>query len=149
MRMRCVLGFLLAFSVPLMAGPENTSVTYWVQLVNATQAATVQPANWKPIGPELNKRLSDVFRWREYYEVARLELQVEPGRIAKAKLGSEREVAINFKSPTEMEVRLYRDGQLIRKSERNLHQKMTIMGGDGNEREAWFVVVRRDKPGKQ
>jgi hypothetical protein len=148
MHMKSVLGFLLAFSVPLMAGPENASVTFWVQLVNANQAASVQPANWKPIGPELNKRLADVFRWREYYEVARQEVQVEPGKIAKAKLASEREVAISFKSPTELEVRLYRDGQLIRKAQRNLHQKLTIMGGDGNEREAWFVVVRRDKPGK-
>lgn len=146
MHMKSMVGFLLVLVGPLMAGPEHAAQSFWVQLVNAHQSSVVQPAHWKPIGPDLNKRLSDVFRWREYYEVARQELQVEPGRIAKAKLGSEREIAITFKSPTELEVRLYRDGKLIRKAERNLHQKMTIMGGDGNEREAWFVVVRRDKP---
>lgn len=149
MHMKSMVGFLVAIAMPLMAGPENASVKFWIQLVNGSQAApAVQPAHWKPIGSDLNKRLSNVFRWRQYYEVARQEIQVEPGKIAKARLADAREVAITFKSPTELEVRLYRDGRLIRKSQRTLHHRMTIMGDDGNDREAWFVVVRRDQPPK-
>jgi hypothetical protein len=144
--MKSVVGILLALSVPLVAGPENTSLKLWVQLVHATQAAAVQPANWKPIGADLNKRLTDVFRWRDYYEVARQEISVEPGKITKASLSKDREVVVTFKSPTELVVRLYRHGEMVRKAERGLNQKMTIMGGDANEREAWFVIVRPDKP---
>jgi hypothetical protein len=144
--MRRVLGILLALSAPVLAGPENASVTLWVQLVHATRGEAVQFAGWKPIGPELNKRLSDVFRWSDYYEVARKEVAVEPGKLAKVRLVGEHDVAISFKSPTQMEVRLYRDGRLVRKAQRSLKQHMTIMGGDANQNEAWFVVVRRDKP---
>jgi hypothetical protein len=147
--MKRLVGFLLVLAVPLLAGPENGSIKLWVQLVHATQSAAVQPANWKPIGPELSKRLTDVFRWRDYYEVARQEISVEPGKITKASLSKDREVVVTFKSPTEMIVRLYRQGTMVRKTERSLNQKMTIMGGDANDREAWFVVVRRDKPATQ
>jgi hypothetical protein len=144
--MRRVLWIVLALSAPVMAGPENASLTLWVQLVHAAHAESVQLAGWKPIGPDLNKRLSGVFRWSDYYEVARQEVAVEPGKVAKVRLQGERDVAISFKSPTEMEVRLYRDGRLVRKAQRSLKQRMTIMGGDSNQNEAWFVVVRRDKP---
>ena len=109
----------------------------------------MQFAGWKPIGPELNKRLSNVFRWSEYYEVAREQVSVEPGKPAKVRLSGSRDVAISFQSPTEMEVRLYRDGTLVRKAKRKVKQQMTIMGGDSNMAEAWFVVVRRDKPEAQ
>ena len=144
--MRSVLGILLALSAPLLAGPENGTATLWVQLVHATQGDSVQFAGWKPIGPELNKRLSDVFRWSDYYEVARREVAVEPGKLAKVRLEGDRDVAISFKSPTEMEIRLYRDGRLVRKALRPVKQRLTIMGGDSSQNEAWFVVVRRDKP---
>ena len=146
--MRRVLGILLALAAPVLTGPENSSVTLWVQLVHATRGDSVQFAGWKSIGPELNKRLSDVFRWSDYYEVSRKEVAIEPGKITKIRLLGERDVAITFKSPTEMEVRLYRDGRLVRTAQRSLKQRMTIMGGDSNQnqKEAWFVVVRRDKP---
>ncbi|HUR46825.1 MAG TPA: hypothetical protein VMZ27_13185 [Candidatus Saccharimonadales bacterium] len=147
--MRVALGILLAFSAPLLAGPDNGAITLWVQLVHATRGETVQFAGWKPIGPELNKRLSNVFRWSEYYEVAREQVSVEPGKPAKVRLSGSRDVAISFQSPTEMEVRLYRDGTLVRKAQRKVNQQMTIMGGDSNTAEAWFVVVRRDKPEAQ
>jgi hypothetical protein len=144
--MKSAVGILLALAVPLIAGPESSSVKLWVQLVHAAKTPSVQPAHWKPIGPELNKRLTDVFRWRDYYEVARQEISVEPGKITKTLLAKDREVVVTYKSPTELIVRLYRQGELVRKAERGLNQKMTIMGGDANDQEAWFVVVRRDKP---
>jgi len=144
--MRVALGILLAFSAPLLAGPDNGAVLFWVQLVHATRGESVQFAGWKPIGPELNKRLSNVFRWSEYYEVGREQVTVETGKLGKVRLAGGRDVAISFQSPTEMEVRLYRDGTLVRKAQRKVKQRMTIMGGDSNTSEAWFVVVRKDKP---
>ena len=145
--MKGVLVVLFALVLPALATPDNDAVALWVQLVHGTHAAAeAQPASWKRIGPDLNKRLTGIFRWQEYWEVARAEIVAEPGRVAKTRLGSERDIAISFKSPTELEVRLYRNGHLVRKAHRTLKQNMTIMGGDADQKEAWFVVVRRDKP---
>lgn len=147
MAMKFLVGLLLALALPLSAAPDSTSVTLWVQWVCGTQAVdSVQPASWKPIGAELNKRFAKVFRWPTYYEVSRQEIAVEPGRMTRVHLGLDRDVAINFRSPSDLEVRLYHGGKLVRKAQRNLTQKMTIMGGDSSDREAWFLVVRRDKP---
>jgi hypothetical protein len=103
-------------------------------------------ASWKPVGPKLQKRLSPVFRWDHYWEVNRLMVNVEPTKTKRLHLSKDREVEIVPRGEREIEIRVYRDGQMIRKSRQAADVKMSIMGGDREKDEAWFVVVRRDAP---
>jgi hypothetical protein len=103
-------------------------------------------ASWKPVGPKLQKRLSPVFRWEHYWEVNRVMVNVDPAKPKRLQLSKDREVEIVPRGEREIEIRVYRDGQMIRKSRQAADVKMTIIGGDREKDEAWFVVVRRDAP---
>ena len=48
--------------------------------------------------------------------------------------------------PTVSEIRLYLNGNLVRVSRQSIQSGISIMGGDRETDESWFVVVRRDKP---
>jgi hypothetical protein len=141
--------FVLMLGLLALPGPSSEKVNshlYYAQLIRGTDsAAPVQP-HWKPIGSKLSHRLSPLFRWKHYWEVNRLAIAVEDHKPRKARLSSEREVEILLQPPKIAEVRLYRNGELQRASRQRLDTAMFIMGGERTADEAWFVVVRRDKP---
>lgn len=140
--------FFIACSVIVASGAEQTPTTLYVQLVRATDAEKPKNADWKPIGPKLSKRISPVFRWKNYWEVNRHTVAVEEGTMPRLHLTPERGLEITARPGGDLEIRLYRDGKLARKSWHKTNQKMTIMGGKEANGDGWFVVVRRDKPGE-
>jgi hypothetical protein len=142
------LAFLIACSsVPVIgASAEKDSTTLYVQLVLATNEERPRAADWKPIGPKLSKRISPVFRWKNYWEVARHTVAAEKGKATRVRLSDERELEIEPMEDGRLETRLHRGGKLVRKATHLSHQKMIIMGGDANGNDAWFVVVRREMP---
>ena len=144
-RLLC-LALLIACSAVIGSNAEKSSTTLYVQLVRATNEEKPKEADWKPIGPKLSKRISPVFRWKNYWEVARHTLTVETGKVTRVRLNAEQELEIDRIADDRLEIRLYRNGKLARKSLESAQQKMSIMGGHAGDNEAWFVVVRREKP---
>jgi hypothetical protein len=56
-------------------------------------------------------------------------------------------IEVQLISPDSREVRIFRDGRLVRKSRADARSDgISIHGGDTKADGAWFVVVRRDKP---
>jgi hypothetical protein len=45
-----------------------------------------------------------------------------------------------------LELRSYRKGKPTTKTRVSVADKLTVLGGDSNESDGWFLVVRRDKP---
>ena len=125
---------------------QEVGTTYHVQLIRGTSQPVPTEANWKPVGPKLQKRLSPVFRWNYYWEVNRVAVTVDSAKRKRLHLSKDREVEIAPRGEREVEIRVYREGQLIRKCRQAADVKMSIMGGDREKDEAWFVVVRRDAP---
>jgi len=134
---------LCSLSGGVVAGDDP--VTFYVQLLRGTNEEKTEDIKIKEVGPKLRKKLSPVFRWKNYWEVSRTTVTVGKGKAGRIQLPNAHALEIELLNPAESEVRLYLNGALRRKSRQPIHNRMTIMGGDNND-DCWFVVVRRDPP---
>jgi hypothetical protein len=139
------LAVLLAFCARAVSA-ETEPVKFHVQLIYATNSDKPPQKGWKKVGPKLQKKLSPVFKWKELWEVSRTEVSVPAGQGAKAKLTAERELEIRFQKDGRLELLLYRNAEVVRKMKNMAANERIIMGGESTDRDAWFAVVRRDKP---
>lgn len=144
--MKTVLGLMLFLGFSVVSHAEEKTVTFYAQLIRASDQDLPQNVSWRPVGPKLSRQLCPKFRWKNYWEVNRHTMKLSSGGKARVKLNAEREVEVELKSPTESEVRLFHGGKLVQKSKQSLESSMSIMGGTRENDESWFVVVRRDKP---
>jgi hypothetical protein len=134
---------LCSLSGGVVAGDDP--VTFYVQLLRGTNEEKSEDIKIKEVGPKLRKKLSPVFRWKNYWEVSRTAVTVGKGKTGRVQLPNSHALEIELLNPAESEVRLYLNGALRRKSRQPIHNRTTIMGGDNND-DCWFVVVRRDPP---
>jgi len=144
--MRTVFVLLVLLGVRAVALADGQPITFYTQLIRASDQDHPEQASWKPVGPKISKQLCPKFRWKNYWEVDRRTVKVHPGKVTRVRLNPEREVEIELRGPDDSEIRLYTKGVLVRKSRQSLQSKMSIMGGTRENEESWFVVVRRDKP---
>jgi len=124
---------------------ENNAKSFEIQLVRGTDEAKAREASWKAVSNSLNKKLGSGFRWKNYWEVQRVNLEVAPGKPAKTKLSSDREVEICLLDSGDSEARVYWKGKLLRRCRQATHDPICIMGGTREKEDSWFVVVRRSK----
>jgi len=136
---------LLAFCDTVRAAEE--SVTYYIQAIRGTDSDQPPTPEAKAIGPKLSGKLVPVFRFKSYWEVKRLKVNLIQGKSERVKLPDGLEVEIDRAKEDKREVRLYRDGKLTRKLTQPANKTMTIIGGMSGSDNSWFVVVRRDQPG--
>jgi hypothetical protein len=62
-------------------------------------------------------------------------------------LANGREVQIDLSEPTLRTVAAFHNGKLVNQTHSPRSEAMTLIGGDREAGNAWFIVVRRDKPG--
>ena len=136
---------LLVFCAPAVPD-ESEPAKFHVQLIYATNSEKPPAKGWKKVGPKLRKELSPVFRWKEFWQVSRTEVAVRASNGAKTRLTESRELEIQFQSDGRLQLIMYRDGRLVRKMKNMSATERVIMGGDSTNDDAWFAVVRRDKP---
>ena len=99
------------------------------------------------IGPKLDRRLHDVFKWKNYWEIKRATVSVKTGDKTRTRISKEREVEIALTGPQNMQVSIYANGKLTRKRQQSIDAAFYIAGGDNNDAaQSWFIVVRRDNP---
>lgn len=122
------------------------ATTFYAQLIRGTDREEPEQVTWKPAGPKLSKQLSPKFRWKNYWEVSRLTIPVQAGKVSRTRLNPDREIEIDLRGVKEYEVRLFVKGQLTCRSKQSMQSGMSITGGARENNESWFVVVRRDKP---
>lgn len=132
-------------ALPLRAA-EKTPDTLHVQVVRGIKESKPKEASWKPVGPRLTKRLARIHAWNHYFQIGHHEVRVPESGSNKVRLSRERELEIKRVSATDIELRLYLKGKLVRSSRVSLQNGITILGGDNTPDEGWFVVVRPDKP---
>jgi hypothetical protein len=132
----------------LWGGPayaKDEPLTYYVQTIVGTNRDR-ETNEWKKVGPHLRRELSPVFHWKHYWQVDSQKVEMIPGKAARIRLTQERGLELVIHGDQQLELRLYRDGKIVRKLKDVVSHRHLIMGGDSNKDEAWFVVVRRDKP---
>ena len=124
----------------------GSKATFYVQLIRGSDTDKPDDPAWKPAGAKLGKNLHGVFRWKHYWEVKRETVTLSKNETARLHLTRDREVEIRLLDPPNTRIRLYHNGQLIRCSHQPIREHMSILGGESNVGECWFVVVRADKP---
>jgi hypothetical protein len=143
--MKSVVRLLVLFLIGAAGFAHGEAITFYAQLIRATDKEN-QEAGWKPLGPNLSKQLCPKFRWKNYWEVNRQPLTVQSGSKTRVRLSPEREIEMELRGAGESEIRLYTAGKLVQKSKQSLESRMSIMGGNRENDESWFVVIRRDQP---
>ena len=137
---------LVLLALPfLAAGAEKTSVTFYLQLIRGTEDAKPPAAEAKLAGPEVSRRLQ-MFKWKNYWEMARRTVVVQDGGKTRQRMSPQREVEIQLSAPHEVTFCIYADGKLTRRRKQSLDTPFYIAGGDKDATQSWFIVVRRDKP---
>lgn len=127
--------------------PKPDTFIYYVQLVRGTAADRSPLPGCKPVGPALAGRFHSVFKWRHYWEVRSARIEISPGQEKRVRLSTEREVEIDLRNPRVRTVAAFHKGNMIERTICPRSKDMTLIGGDNDRSSAWFVVVRRDKPG--
>ncbi len=145
MRLFLSIMMIVALGAPLFAA-DNPPPNFYVQIVRGANDAKAKGPGWKPIGPKLAKRLKRVVPWNYYWETAQHEIAPSKGKPQRIEISPRRELEIVWVGTHQVELCMYRNGVLRRKSKVTVNAGMTIMGGDTTGDEGWFVVVRNDKP---
>lgn len=148
-RLSFILGLaaVLCFT-SLGAKDGGGKIVYYVQLVRGTVEAKAPEADAKPIGPKIAKRLSPVFKWNHYWEMARTEIAMVPGEKKRVELSSQRSVEIDLTDPAKLKVTAFDGKKPVYKMVNPVGSPMTIIGGDRSTNSSWFIIVRRDKPAR-
>ncbi|HUD46516.1 MAG TPA: hypothetical protein VMR33_06785 [Candidatus Baltobacteraceae bacterium] len=129
----------------MAAGASAESITFYLQLVQGTDADTAPAAGATLVGGALGHRL-EMFRWKNYWEVKRQTVQLKTGAKSRRHMTRQRDIEIALPTPTDMTICIYLDGRLTRKRVQPVNTAFYIAGGDNDGAHSWFIVVRRDKP---
>lgn len=145
MRVWLLLIWTFFGSIPFSATADQHK--YYVQFVQGTNAERPPGPRARRIGPRLSEKLSPVFRWKYYWELDRQEITPQAHRVKTIQLNASRSLEIEPVAENQIELRLYHDKTLVRKSRHQSDKKMmAIMGGELGADSAWFVVVRGEEP---
>jgi hypothetical protein len=123
---------------------QDRSVSFYLQLVRGNDQDAPPTLDSKPVGPVLAERLQAVFKWKNYWELKRETAVVKCGQKVGKALSPERRVEIELLDANTMKVRVYVNGRLSRCRTQPVHNAFYIAGGDKDESQSWFVVVRRE-----
>ncbi|MBM3839158.1 MAG: hypothetical protein FJ398_14565 [Verrucomicrobia bacterium] len=141
-----VLLALAVCGIAAAAEQDDPSKTFYIQLVRGTVGEKPPQKEAKAIGPRLAKRLQPVFRWKTYWEVNRVQATVEPGHKSRVRLSRQHEVEIDLSVAGKRTVHFFEDGKRVSTSTQQSGVAVTIQGGNATGENAWFIVVRKDKP---
>jgi hypothetical protein len=137
---------LLLIGAPLAQGAEVPTVTFYVQLIHGSDVDSPPAPQARLIGPKLDRRLHDVFKWKYYWEIKHEIVTLKTGATVRKRMTAHREIEIAWPGPRDMTVSIYTDGKLTRKREQSIDTAFYIAGGDSDAAQCWFIVVRRDNP---
>jgi len=129
----------------LAAGADKSGVTFYLQLIRGTEDDKPPAPEARLAGTEVSRRLQ-MFKWKNYWEMAHRTVVLEEGGKTRQRMSPKREVEIQLSASHEVTFCIYTDGKLTRRRKQSLDTPFYIAGGDKDATESWFIVVRRDKP---
>src|SRR5208283_1180085 len=84
---------LMLLVLPFSARAEKQGVTFYLQLIRGTDNDQPPTPDAKRVGSELTRRL-EMFKWKNYWEISRCAVVIEPGGKSRQRMSSRREVEI-------------------------------------------------------
>ena len=126
---------------------QERSITYYVQLIRSSDSEQPPQAESRRVGTKLAGTFCGMLKWKHYWEVCQRKTEVIPGRATMVWLSNGREVEIDLGRRGKRTVTAFQNGRLVERTIVPAGEAMTLIGGDRDQKSAWFIVVRRDKPG--
>jgi hypothetical protein len=136
-----------AFAVTGAVWGQDRALTYYIQLIRSSDSAQPPEAGSKRVGTKLAGTFCGVLKWNNYWEICQRQADVIPGGTTKVRLSNGREVEIDLSRRGKRTVTAFKNGRLLDRTIVPAGEAMTLIGGDRDQKSAWFIVVRRDKPG--
>lgn len=132
---------LLAAPTP-HARAGDTDVRLDAELIWGTNGEKPADRNLKSVPADLEKRLTRIFKWKQYFIIEHKEFAVSPGHPAKVDMSKECRIEVTRSGGEEFEIQLFGKGQLVvRKRQRIVRGEAVVLGGDDKNDDAWFVVL--------
>jgi hypothetical protein len=104
-----------------------------------------------PVDEALAKKLQkSPYRWKNYFEVNRLQVEIPAGETKKGVTMSKHcSLDVSNLGGGRIEIKLFGDSKYISDHKENLGENCTlIIAGPAENETAWMVVIRKCKPGK-
>ncbi len=138
---------LVAVSLSGSERTQRSHIHYYVQLIRATDSSQPPQPGIRPVGPQLAATFNGPLRWSHYWEICRREADVPLGGKAMLDLANQRAVEIDLTRRGERTIIALQNGKSLGTTAAPMSKVFTITGGNRDRHTAWFIVVRRDKPG--
>jgi len=145
-RLAPVLAVLALFLVGPAQAP-SAHIRYYVQLVRAADSSRPPQTDSRPVGAKLATTFHGPLCWKHYWELCRREADVPLGGKVNLRLPNQHAVEIDLTRPGKRTTVAFQNGKPVGRTVVPMGEAFTIIGGDRADSTAWFVVVRRDKPG--
>lgn len=137
--------FIAAFMVVTgwsTAAAEENETHFVAELIWGTNSEKPADKDFKPISPDLKKRLRRVFKWQNYFEIKRKDFTASPDKPSRVEMSRECRLDVASVGANEYEIQLYGKGVLVvTKRQRIQPGEIVVLAGDDKEDDAWFVVL--------
>ncbi len=138
---------LAALSFVELVPAPSARIRYYVQLVRAADSSEPPQTGSRPVGARLATTFHGALRWKHYWELCRREADVPLGGTVNLRLPNQRAVEIDLTHPGKRTTVAFQNGKPMGRTVVPMGAAFTIIGGGRADTTAWFIVVRRDKPG--
>ena len=138
---------LIALSFVGPAPTPNSHIRYYIQLVRATDSNQPPQSSSRPVRAKLATTFQGALRWKHYWEICRREVNVSLGGTVNLLLPNQRAVEIDLTRPGKRATVAFQNGKPVDGTVVPMGEAFTLIGGNRDDSTAWFIVVRRDKPG--
>jgi hypothetical protein len=149
MRFRSACSILLCagaaafFFLPAQAaGPGEIKLEAFL-VWGANDAKSPNP-NYKPVPPDLAKKIRQSFKWEYYFEVNRTNFDLSKSQEKTVRMSKNCELTVKNLGDSQLSLRLIGKGKPVHYITRPLPKdEVFIYGGNAENSTAWFLVLRQ------
>jgi hypothetical protein len=138
---------LAAITLVELAHRPTSHIRYYIQLIRAADSSQPPQAGCRHVGAKLATTFHGPLRWKHYWELCRCEVDVPLGSAVNLHLPNQRAVEIDLTRPGKRTTVAFQNGKPVDRIVVPMGEALTLIGGGRVDSTAWFIVVRRDKPG--
>jgi len=139
----CVALALLACGQIIASAAE---IKLQTQLVWGTDdSKPPEGKDYKPVEPAILKKLQDLpLKWKNYFEVKRIDFSVVPTVPKKVPLSEKCELNVLSQNSSTFEMALFGKGkEVVRRTQAMPKGEILVLGGNAPNASAWLVIVKR------
>jgi hypothetical protein len=138
-----IFALSLAFSADNQAGDSPRVQSYTAILIWGTDGPKPEDKDLKDVDGKLVEKFKKIFKWKNYHEVNRKDIELKAGEPKVVDLSPKCAVKLQLTEKEGMDVELLGEGKSVYKGTQSMPLKdVLIVAGDDKNATAWFVVLQ-------